>query len=183
MKSLNLLITTSVLFLVSLSSAKIPALAGQKVINNPTVQGYGLDYCREWAQNCGWPAAHAYCESKGYARALDFRWLENNQKTRVINGGQVCDSGFCDRITQVTCETKTVVFNNPTVQGYGLDYCREWAQNCGWPAAHAYCQSKGYNSAVDFRWLENNQKTRVINGGQVCDSGFCDRITQVSCSN
>lgn len=82
----------------------IAAWACATVIRNPTVNGYGLDYCREWAQNCGMPAARAYCEARGYDRAAAYMWAEDNQKTRVINGGQVCDADYCDRITVVVCE-------------------------------------------------------------------------------
>ncbi len=161
-------------------------LCGQKyalgaTFNNPKVEGYGLDYCREWTQNCGWPAAHAFCKSKGYRKAIDYKWVKDNQKTRIIHGGQVCDAQFCDRISQVVCQPKTVTFNNPKVKGYSLDYCREWTQNCGWPAAHAFCKSKGYRKAANFRWVKDNQKTRIINGGQVCDAPFCDRISAVVC--
>lgn len=82
-----------------------PALRNRiETFQNPMVDGYGLDNCREWAQNCGWPAAHAYCHSRGYAQSISYLWVEDNQKTRVINGGQVCDSEFCDRISLVTCE-------------------------------------------------------------------------------
>jgi hypothetical protein len=182
MKSFQLLMATSFLFLASLCLEKIPALAEELTIQNPTFRGYGLDYCREWKQNCGLPAANAYCQLHGFTRARDFQWVQGNQKTRVINGGQVCDSGFCDRLTEVTCETTTTVFNNPTIQGYGLDSCREWRRNCGWPAAHAYCESQGFNRAIYYRFLGNNQKTRVITSGQVCDDLYCYRITQVTCS-
>ena len=150
-------------------------------INNPQVGGYGLDYCREWATNCGWPAAHAFCRSKGYKDAATFKWKKDNQKTRILNGGQVCDAPFCDRISTVTCREATVTFANPQIGGYGLDYCREWAKDCGWPAAHAFCVVKGHPKAVDFKWVKDNQKTRIINGGQVCDAAFCDRISKVVC--
>ncbi len=151
------------------------------VFDNPQISGYGLDYCREWAQNCGLPAAHAYCQSKGYSQAARFDWVKDNQKTRIINGGQVCDAPFCDRISRVVCKESTVTFDNPKISGYGLDYCREWAENCGLPAAHAYCQSKGYRKAAHFEWVKDNQKTRIINGGQVCDAPFCDRISKIVC--
>ena len=166
--------------LVLLLLPQAPCLA-DVVIDDPRVGGYGLDYCREWAKDCGWPAAHAFCESKGYKKAVTFKWRKDNQKTRIINGGQVCDAGFCDRISTVTCQEATVAINNPVVGGYGLDYCRVWAKECGWPAAHAFCVSKGYPKAVDFKWLKDHQKTRVINGGQVCDAAFCDRISHVVC--
>ena len=152
-----------------------------RVFNDPQVDGYGLDYCREWAQNCGKPAADAYCQSRGFNQAVDFSVVNDNQKTRIINGGQVCDADFCDRIVRVACQESIAVFNEPQISGYGLDYCREWAQNCGKPAADAYCQSRGFNQAVDFSVVNDNQKTRIINGGQVCDADFCDRISKVVC--
>ncbi len=149
--------------------------------NNPQVEGYGLDYCREWASNCGLPAAHAFCRSKGFSKASTYRYTTDNQKTRVIHGGQVCDAPYCDRITQVVCQPRARTFINPLVGGYGLDYCREWASNCGMPAAKSFCRSKGYSRAIDFHYLKDNQKTRVINGGQVCDALYCDRIDKVVC--
>ncbi len=149
-------------------------------INNPKVGGYALDICREWAANCGKPAADAYCQSKGYRGAVDFSVQNDSPTTRVINDGQVCDQPFCDRITSVVCKADDV-FRNPTVGGYALDICREWAANCGKPAADAYCQSKGYRGAVDFSVQNDSPTTRVINDGQVCDQPFCDRITSVTC--
>jgi hypothetical protein len=81
-----------------------PDLASaEETFKNPTVNGYALDYCRNWAENCGWPAAHAYCKSKGYAEATAYRWRQDNPPTRVIKGGQLCTQPTCDRITSVTC--------------------------------------------------------------------------------
>ena len=90
----------SILIVFSLLGA--PAFA-DVVINNPQVGGYGLDYCREWAANCGLPAASAFCQSKGHPGAATFKWRKDNQKTRIINGGQVCDAPQCDRISTVVC--------------------------------------------------------------------------------
>jgi hypothetical protein len=133
--------------------------------------------------NCGWPAAHAFCKSQGHGEAANFEWKKDNQKTRIINGGQVCDAPFCDRISKVTCKESVVTFDNPMIAGYGLDYCREWGVNCGWPAAHAFCKSQGHREAANFEWKKDNQKTRIINGGQVCDAPFCDRISKVVCKD
>jgi hypothetical protein len=35
-------------------------------IINPMVNGYALDWCREYARDCGEPAASEFCRSKGY---------------------------------------------------------------------------------------------------------------------
>ena len=75
-----------------------------------------------------------------------------------------------------------VRFTNPTVGGYALDLCRDWAANCGKPAADAYCVKRGYPKAVSFQFRNDSPTTRVINGGQVCNQPFCDRITSVTCS-
>jgi len=172
------LVSLSVLVICFFSAASTRA---DVTFNNPKVGGYGLDYCRDWAKNCGWPAAHAFCRSKGFGKAKDFKWIKDNQKTRVISSGQVCDDPACDRIWKLVCEDSAVTFNNPKVGGYGLDYCRDWAKNCGWPAAHAFCRSKGFGKARDFKWVKDNQKTRVISSGQVCDDPACDRIWKVVC--
>ena len=149
--------------------------------NNPTVSGYGLDHCREWGENCGLPAATAFCQSRGHIEALAFELAKKNQKTRVIGTGQVCDEEKCDRISKVVCKSNKVTIKDPEVDRYHLDHCREWGVNCGLPAATAFCLSRGYSKALDFEVVEKNQKTRVINGGQVCDEEKCNRISKVIC--
>ncbi len=148
---------------------------------NPTVDRYGLDRCREWGENCGLPAANAFCHSKGHIEALSFEVAEKNQKTRVIGTGQVCDEQKCDRISKVVCKANKVTVQNPKINGYDLDHCREWGENCGLPAASAFCVSKGYAKATDFSVVERNQKTKVINGGQICDEAKCSRISKLVC--
>ena len=75
----------------------------EKTFENPTVNSYALDFCRNWAANCGWPAAHAYCKEEGYWKAANFKWRQDSPPTRVINGGQLCNQPTCDRIISVTC--------------------------------------------------------------------------------
>lgn len=77
---------------------------------------------------------------------------------------------------------ETKVFKNPMVNGYYLDYCREWSNNCGLPAASAYCQANGYTHAINYKLVHNNQITQVISSGEICDGEFCDRISEVTCT-
>lgn len=44
--------------------------------------------------------------------------------------------------------TKTYYY--PFYGGYRLDWCKNWAQNCGKPAADAYCEYKGYEYAISY---------------------------------
>jgi hypothetical protein len=161
-------------------SASQPASAAEARYNNPKVKGYALDYCRRWGQDCGKPAADAYCRSKGYRRALRYRVKQNAPPTRVFSSGKVCNAPGCDRIDWVACEADGV-FKNPKVKGYALDVCRQWGKDCGKPAADNFCRSRGYDGSVDFAVRPDTPPTRVISTGQICNKSFCDRIVLVTC--
>ncbi|PID99987.1 MAG: hypothetical protein CSA79_05690 [Thiothrix nivea] len=173
------ILTIGIILLLSALSNTV--LARDVPIANPKVGGYALDYCREWNKYCGKPAADAYCKSKGYINAVDFRVQHNKPPTKVIWGGGICVEGYCDRISHVTCTTGSDTFHNPKVGGYALDYCREWSKNCGKPAADAWCKSKGYVNASSFHVKHNSPTTKVINGGGLCVESYCDRIDKVVC--
>lgn len=93
----------------------------------------------------------------------------------------LCASSTCDRIDVPPAQEMGKVFNNPTVDGRALDICREWAANCGQPAADAYCEKNGYGKAATYRFRNDSPPTTVLNGGQVCNQPNCDRITSVTC--
>jgi len=79
-----------------------------------------------------------------------------------------------------------VTYNKPKIGGLRLDWCRVWANECGQPAANAFCQSEGYSGATSFTKASNIgafAKTRVIGSGQVCDQPGCDGFAKIRCSN
>lgn len=61
-----------------------------------------LDWCREWAINCGRPAADAYCVTMGFERAERFIQGGKLPKTMTIGDKRVC-TGKCDSFASIKC--------------------------------------------------------------------------------
>lgn len=73
------------------------------VIDSPMMGDLPLDVCRIFENECGKPAADAYCAGNGYAASSDFS-TETVEKTRVIGDSRVCEPPHpCGRISSVTC--------------------------------------------------------------------------------
>ncbi len=77
------------------------------------------------------------------------------------------------------------IFCDPAIQGYRLDWCLHWADQCGEPAATTWCRTKGYeratqwNEAVD---IGSSSATYVIGDARVCDLQFCDGFSMIECT-
>lgn len=79
-------------------------------------------------------------------------------------------------------ETK---FNTPMWNGDRLDWCLNGSTGCGKDAADAFCETRGYESAIKFEQaasIGSQQKTRLIATGAVCDQNFCDGFKSITCS-
>ena len=155
---------------------------------DPMIQGYRLDVCRVWGNECGKPAADAFCQRKGFDRATSFTVAHDigaQSPTRVISSGQICNQAFCDGFRKITCGGNTASkFIAPTIQGYRLDWCREWASDCGRPAANAFCAMKGFSQATAFTPAQDigaATPTKVIGTGQICNQAFCDGFQSITC--
>lgn len=88
--------------------------------------------------------------------------------------------GVPDRVT----EGDTMIFDNPYYGDYRLDWCLSWGDDCGEPAAEAFCKLKGYDVATDFDPAPDIgaiSPTYVIKAGRVCNREFCDGFEQIRC--
>lgn len=63
-----------------------------------------LDYCRTWGNECGQPAADAFCALKGYRRAARFAADLDIGDTVVISSQQRCNDPGCDGFARIECE-------------------------------------------------------------------------------
>lgn len=68
-----------------------------------------LDWCLDWENNCGKPAADAYCQARGYEQAKKFVKLDNVPETVTLRDKRVCNKstrGVCDSFQEITCTRK-----------------------------------------------------------------------------
>jgi hypothetical protein len=84
-----------------------------------------------------------------------------------------------------TTISNSQTFSNPTIKGYRLDWCLNWATQCGEPAANAWCRTQGYKHAV--RWdissdVGASSPTYVIGDRRVCNESFCDGFSMIECA-
>jgi hypothetical protein len=182
-------------FIISVFAVSTSANAENQTFSNPKVSGDRLDLCLNWGQGCGKPAADAWCVSKGFETSVAHNVANDvgaSTRTRLITTGAVCDQGYCDAISKVTCYRASApapaqqIYVKPRYNGMRLDLCVNWGVGCGQPAANAYCQSKGWNQAANYSVANDigaTRPTRLIGTGAICDQGYCDGFRQITCTN
>lgn len=157
------------------------------VFEFPIQNNYFLDYCREFATDCGAPAAQAYCQAHGYLDQIGFAILSSvHQKTQCVGSGAICDPTqiHCDSFQFIECLEQSHRFNAPVIDGYRLDWCREPGADCGAPAADAYCQSLNFAGQSGFAIQPSvTFKTFVIDTGFICNGAtiHCDAFNYIIC--
>jgi len=65
----------------------------------------------KWSEDCGRPAANAYCRAQGFVRATWFqpeKHIGARSPTRLIGTGATCDLAHCDGFRQITCLKQTI---------------------------------------------------------------------------
>jgi hypothetical protein len=78
-----------------------------------------------------------------------------------------------------------VRFDEPTWDGYPLDWCLTFENECGKPAADYWCQLNGYDSAIGFnKWESLDTLTKLPLTSEICDPAVhipCDSFTYITC--
>lgn len=104
---------------------------------------------------------------------------------RLHRAGAAPEAGYGSTV-ELTCEatrqtSEGTVIDAPMMGDLPLDVCRIFENECGKPAADAYCASNGYAASGDFS-TETVERTRVIGDGRVCQPPHpCGRISSVTC--
>lgn len=179
---------SAALFAAWIACAPDSAWAEQGIFNNPRWGGNRLDVCLTWGRDCGQPVADRFCQRKQYRRALSFETLRvgDSEPTQLLMSKTVCRGSFCTAMMSITCDEpfpREQIFVNPNIDGYRLDHCRVWANECGKPAADAFCSEMGYSRALhEFTDADPGYaNTIVIGSRQVCRGSFCTGFQMIVC--
>lgn len=79
---------------------------GAEIFEPPRSGGKRVDICLNWGSGCGQPAADAFCQKAGFARALEFTVAEDigaQEPTLVMGDGKLCSEAFCDGFAMIRC--------------------------------------------------------------------------------
>jgi len=106
----RVVLVISILLLSGVAGTNNVALAqGSKTFNNPTIEGYRLDWCLRWGTQCGKSAADAWCSRKmGKADGYAKKWKQAvdigaSFPTYVMGDKKICNQQFCDGFQWITC--------------------------------------------------------------------------------
>ncbi len=83
-------------------NTQLPAQAGSRRFDNPTVQGIIVDTCVTWANDCGRGGATQFCRQQGFRSALSWSTFYPG-RTYVIGSQQVCTGTNCGGFQSVVC--------------------------------------------------------------------------------
>ena len=161
----------------------------EKLFNKPRWFDDRLDWCLNWGSECGQPAANNFCKHRRFTGARDFEADPNigrSEPTRVSGTNQVCNQSNCTGFKYITCYGSIPherVFANPVWKDFRLDACLSWGNECGKPAADAFCRENGFSES--FYFVLDPERgyahTRLIGTDQICDKDFCVGFQMIVC--
>jgi hypothetical protein len=88
--------------------------------------------------------------------------------------------------TQASSALASQTFQYPVHEIYRLNYCLNLGEDCGEPAAQAWCQAQGFRRASAWKIDENIGSlfpTIVLGTDRVCAQFVCDGFQEITCAN
>ncbi|HON78359.1 MAG TPA: hypothetical protein PK544_07705 [Spirochaetota bacterium] len=72
--------------------------------DRPMINGIRLDWCRDYATDCGDKAADIFCQSKGHSRSLKWETEDGGGRTIIISDNEICRGSHCTAFKYVICK-------------------------------------------------------------------------------
>lgn len=69
----------------------------------------------------------------------------------------------------------------PELEGYRASSCLADGHTCGKPAADAWCQANGWQSALIFQREQQPAVTRIVDSRELCSGPACIAFRQIKC--
>lgn len=88
-------------------------------------------------------------------------------------------------LTATIAAAETRRFEDPSVRGYRLDFCKHWGRDCGEPAATLWCRERGFERATRFAVEQDigaRTPTVVFGDGRLCSEASCDGFAYIECA-
>ncbi len=167
------------------------AAAQSQVFELPRINGTLLDWCYNWGSECGKPAADRFCAMHDFAAAADFGEKPGplGEPTMLISDGRLCEADDCGTFEYIACEgaltpasAANTRFEQPAFNGIRLDWCYDFAAQCGAPSADRFCSAQGFAKAAAWQIEEDVGHTITLATGKECDGGKCDGFTYIDCA-
>jgi hypothetical protein len=77
-------------------------------------------------------------------------------------------------------QAATRSYFSPSDEGVRIGACLSGSAGCGKVAADAFCKKQGFTESILFA-RETVASTRLIDTGQLCESGQCEALKRVKC--
>jgi hypothetical protein len=202
MKKLILLISGLTLLSQIRPAIAIAQNRGESTVNNPMTSNFNdrqysrLDWCLNFAKDCGKPVADLFCKQSMHMGAKDFSPAPNVGRTKLITSvydldrNVVCNGPTCTGFKYITCYgmlSNGESFPNPIWKGRQLDYCTTFAKDCGKPVADTFCRNNGYSHSIYWRKSPAlaTKPTRLIGTDELCDprrGNICNNFGIITCN-
>ena len=147
-----------------------------------------VDWCLNWAANCGKPAAEAFCQARDFRQATSFQSQQTGGPTWVAGDRKICLQPACTALAAITCEGEaerrswTIVeeIPDPTINHLPIATCLHPFRDCGKPTADSFCRAIGFTHASGF--FEAPGSGSVVHFGDGANCLGCRALKGVICS-